>query len=220
MNGSNMSNDSVIMDAGVENLLKKLAVKKEHPNDASLGEIPEVMRSTTPIRDFQKKISSSVEPIQEIQPTGSETSSAPDDVFTPTVSNEKVNRPIAQVGSVDVMVENTLKKLEEKKNSATSDIDYDHDTSGDVIRSKTSIQEFRNRFSSSSGDGKEGWNSLETTPIGKQNKCAMANGKMGTCSESDREVIELDNTGKEVSTHSKVDINRSDRNVLADKPKL
>ena len=263
MNGVSMSNDSVVMEVGVQNLMKKLAIKKEHPNDASVIEPLEVMRSPTSIQDFQRKFSSSEGPenpthSSKLHFLSESASMSESEEITSSNNGDHTNN---QVGTVDVMVQNTLKKLQIKKNSAnSSDTDYDHDTSGDIMRSKLSIQEFKNRFSSSSvhdtsvhdtsvhdtsvhdtsGDrmrskisiqefrnrfsssseqGKEGWNSLETTPRGKQNKYSTINGRQEIYPESGREVILLDNVGREISVHSKTDSNNHAENSLAEEQK-
>ena len=72
------------------------------------------------------------------------------------------------------------------------------------MRSKTSIEKFRKRFSSSSEDGKEGWNSLETTPIGRKHNNSKQNIEKVPNLKSDiKKVIVLDNDGVEVFPHLK-----------------
>ena len=158
---------NVDIDVMVTNTLKKLALKKEKSNDSLEGHSNEVRRSTTSMRDFKKRFSS----LEENQTSSSKSSSIPQSPTPTSVSTESEYRPTQQNGgTVDDMVTKTLLKLERKKSSVTSSVDTDHDKEGNVIRSKTSIAEFKNRFSFSSEHGKEGWNSLETTPIGKQER--------------------------------------------------
>ena len=154
------TNKAMDVDVMVTNTLKKLALQKEKSNDPSSGMDHEVMRSNTSIHDFKKKFSS----IEENQTNSSKSSSI---IQSPTTSMhvESEHHSHQQFGTVDDMVNNTLKKLEKKKSSANSPVDDNHDKEGNVIRPKVSVAEFRNRFSDTSEPGKEGWNSLETTPV-------------------------------------------------------
>ena len=165
------------VDIMVQNTLKKLALKKENSNEASTEKSGEVMRSKTSIQDFKKKFA----PQDKTDSNLSTVSSNPQSPFPVPLSPSEdivISKPIendspssSHTATVDVIVTNTLKKLEKKKSSVTNPIvDSDHDKEGAVIRSKTSVAEFRTRFSSSSYEhGKEGWNSLETTPTRNKN---------------------------------------------------
>ena len=108
-----------------------------------------------------------------------------------------------QLGTtVDDMVNNTLKKLEKKKSLVETLTDDNHDKEGNMLRSKTSVAEFRNRFSDSSERGKEGYNSLETTPIGKAYKYSDQ--------ESIPNIILEEQTGPIISNRNKIsnDLNK------------
>ena len=174
-----MSKNGQIMDVDimVQNTLKKLALKKENSNEVSTEKSGEVMRSKTSIQDFKKKFApqnnnhSNLSTVSSHPQSPSPVPLSPsgNSVFSEPIEND--SPPSSHTATVDVIVTNTLKKLEKKKSSATNPVvDSDHDKEGAVIRSKTSVAEFRTRFSSSSYEhGKEGWNSLETTPIRNKN---------------------------------------------------
>ena len=157
-------------------------------------------------RTFKKKFSS----IEENQTNSSKSSSI---IQSPTTSMPpESDHAHQQFGTVDDMVSNTLKKLEKKKSSETTPIDDNFDKEGNVIRPKISVAEFKNRFSSSSEPGKEGWNSLETTPVGRNNKYSYA--------ESEKEIVLEDINGMETSGLSQKDIIITDKNVIADRKNL
>ena len=176
-NGVSKNGQITDVDIMVQNTLKKLALKKENSNETSTEKSGEVMRSKTSIQDFKKKFApqdnndsnlSSVSSNPQ-SPSPVPLSRSEDSVISEPIQNDS---PISShAATVDVIVTNTLKKLEKKKSSVTNPVvDSDHDKEGAVIRSKTSVAEFRTRFSSSSYEhGKEGWNSLETTPIRNKN---------------------------------------------------
>ena len=176
-NGVSKNGQIMDVDIMVQNTLKKLALKKENSNETFTEKSGEVMRSKTSIHDFKKKFApqdntnsnpSSV-PSHPQSPSPVPLSPSEDIVISKPIDNDS---PFSShTATVDVIVTNTLKKLEKKKSSVTNPVvDSDHDKEGAVIRSKTSVAEFRTRFSSSSYEhGKEGWNSLETTPIRNKN---------------------------------------------------
>ena len=176
-NGLSKNGQIMDVDIMVQNTLKKLALKKENSNEVSTEKSGEVMRSKTSIQDFKKKFA----PQDKNDSNLSTVSSNPQSPFPVPLSPSEdivISKPIendspssSHTATVDVIVTNTLKKLEKKKSSVTNPIvDSDHDKEGAVIRSKTSVAEFRTRFSSSSYEhGKEGWNSLETTPTRNKN---------------------------------------------------
>ena len=207
--GKNDGKSSKVMDVDVmvTNTLKKLALQKEKSNDPSSGIDHEVMRSNTSIQDFKKKFSS----IEESQTNSSKSSSI---IQSPTTSMsvEPEYHSHQQFGTVDDMVNNTLKKLEKKKSSATSPVDDNHDKEGSVMRPKISVAEFRNRFSDSSEPGKEGYNSLETTPVGRKNKYSYP--------ESEKEVILEDINGMESSGRNLKNIYSTEKNVISDRKNL
>ena len=174
-----VSKNGQIMDVDimVQNTLKKLALKKENSNEASTEISGEVMRSKTSIQDFKKKFAPQDNNDSNLS-TVSSNPQSPSPVPLSPSEDSVISKPIqndsphsSHTATVDVIVTNTLKKLEKKKSSVTNPVvDSDHDKEGAVIRSKTSVAEFRTRFSSSSYEnGKEGWNSLETTPIRNKN---------------------------------------------------
>ena len=156
------------VDVMVTNTMKKLALQKEKTTTTSSGQPHEVMRPKASIYDIQRKFSS----IEENQTNSSKSSSIlQSPTTTSSLSMEIEFRSHQQLGTtVDDMVNNTLKKLEKKKSLVETPTDDNHDKEGNILRSKTSVAEFRNRFSDSSEQGKEGYNSLETTPIGKAYK--------------------------------------------------
>ena len=177
-NGVSKNGQIMDVDIMVQNTLKKLALKKENSNETFTEKSGEVMRSKTSIQDFKKKFApqdnndsnlSSVSSNPQ-SPSPVPLSPSEDSVISKPIQNDSPSS--SHTATVDVIVTNTLKKLEKKKSSVTNPVvDSDHDKEGAVIRSKTSVAEFRTRFSSSSYEnGKEGWNSLETTPI--RNKTA------------------------------------------------
>ena len=174
-----VSNNGQIMDVDimVQNTLKKLALKKENSNETLTEKSGEVMRSKTSIQDFKKKFAPQDNNDSNLS-TVSSNPQSPSPVPLSPSEDSVISKPIqndspfsSHTATVDVIVTNTLKKLEKKKSSVTNPVvDSDHDKEGAVIRSKTSVAEFRTRFSSSSYEhGKEGWNSLETTPIRNKN---------------------------------------------------
>ena len=156
------------VDVMVTNTMKKLALQKEKTTTTSSGQPHEIMRPKASIYDIQRKFSS----IEENQTNSSKSSSIlQSPTTTSSLSMEIEFRSHQQLGTtVDDMVNNTLKKLEKKKSLVETPTDDNHDKEGNILRSKTSVAEFRNRFSDSSERGKEGYNSLETTPIGKAYK--------------------------------------------------
>ena len=176
-NGVSKNGQIMDVDIMVQNTLKKLALKKKNSNEALTEKSGEVMRSKTSIQDFKKKFApqdntySNVSTVssQPRSPSPVSLSPSAESVISKSIQNDS---PLSShTATVDVIVTNTLKKLEKKKSSVTNPVvDSDHDKEGAVIRSKTSVAEFRTRFSSSSYEhGKEGWNSLETTPIRNKN---------------------------------------------------
>ena len=177
-NGVSKNGQIMDVDIMVQNTLKKLALKKENSNEVSTEKSGEVMRSKTSIQDFKKKFAPQDGNDSNLSTVSSQPQS-PSPMPSPSPSEDIVfSKPIekdsassSHTATVDVIVTNTLKKLEKKKSSVTNPVvDSDHDKEGAVIRSKTSVAEFRTRFSSSSYEhGKEGWNSLETTPIRNKN---------------------------------------------------
>ena len=176
-NGVSKNGQITDVDIMVQNTLKKLALKKENSNETSTEKSGEVMRSKTSIQDFKKKFApqdnndSNLSTVSSNPQSPSPVPLSPseDSVISKPIQND--SPPSSHTATVDVIVTNTLKKLEKKKSSVTNPVvDSDHDKEGAVIRSKTSVAEFRTRFSSSSYEnGKEGWNSLETTPIRNKN---------------------------------------------------
>ena len=176
-NGLSKNGQIMDVDIMVQNTLKKLALKKENSNEASTEKSGEVMRSKTSIQDFKKKFAPQNNNYSNLSTVSSHPQSpspvplspSEDSVISKPIQND--SPPSSHTATVDVIVTNTLKKLEKKKSSVTNPVvDSDHDKEGAVIRSKTSVAEFRTRFSSSSYEhGKEGWNSLETTPIRNKN---------------------------------------------------
>ena len=176
-NGVSKNGQITDVDIMVQNTLKKLALKKENSNETSTEKSGEVMRSKTSIQDFKKKFApqdnndSNLSTVSSNPQSPSPVPLSPseDSVISKPIQND--SPPSSHTATVDVIVTNTLKKLEKKKSSITHPVvDSDHDKEGAVIRSKTSVAEFRTRFSSSSYEhGKEGWNSLETTPIRNKN---------------------------------------------------
>lgn len=176
-NGLSKNGQIMDVDIMVQNTLKKLALKKENSNEVSTEKSGEIMRSKTSIQDFKKKFAPqdrndsnlSTVSSQPQSPSPMPLSPSEDTVISKPIEND--SPASSHTATVDVIVTNTLKKLEKKKSSVTNPIvDSDHDKEGAVIRSKTSVAEFRTRFSSSSYEhGKEGWNSLETTPIRNKN---------------------------------------------------
>ena len=176
-NGLSKNGQIMDVDIMVQNTLKKLALKKENSNEVSTEKSGEVMRSKTSIQDFKKKFApqdnndSNLSTVSSNPQSPSPVPLSPseDRVISKPIQND--SPPSSHTATVDVIVTNTLKKLEKKKSSVTNPVvDSDHDKEGAVIRSKTSVAEFRTRFSSSSYEhGKEGWNSLETTPIRNKN---------------------------------------------------
>ena len=176
-NGLSKNGQIMDVDIMVQNTLKKLALKKENSNEASTEKSGEVMRSKTSIQDFKKKFApqdgndSNLSTVLSYPQSPSPVPLTPpeDIVISKPIENDSPSS--SHTATVDVIVTNTLKKLEKKKSSVTNPVvDSDHDKEGAVIRSKTSVAEFRTRFSSSSYEhGKEGWNSLETTPIRNKN---------------------------------------------------
>ena len=176
-NGVSKNGQITDVDIMVQNTLKKLALKKENSNETSTEKSGEVMRSKTSIQDFKKKFAPQDNNDSNLS-TVSSNPQSPSPVPLSPSEDSVTSKPIqndsplsSHTATVDVIVTNTLKKLEKKKSSVTSPVvDSDHDKEGAVIRSKTSVAEFRTRFSSSSYEhGKEGWNSLETTPIRNKN---------------------------------------------------
>ena len=176
-NGLSKNGQIMDVDIMVQNTLKKLALKKEKSNEASTEKSGEVMRSKTSIQDFKKKFAPQDNNDSNLS-TVSSNPQSPSPVPLSPSEDIVISKPIendspssSHMATVDVIVTNTLKKLEKKKSSVTNPVvDSDHDKEGAVIRSKTSVAEFRTRFSSSSYEhGKEGWNSLETTPIRNKN---------------------------------------------------
>ena len=176
-NGVSKNGQIMDVDIMVQNTLKKLALKKENSNETLTEKSGEVMRSKTSIQDFKKKFApqdnndSNLSTVSSNPQSPSPVPLSPseDSVISKPIQNDSpISLPTA---TVDVIVTNTLKKLEKKKSSVANPVvDSDHDKEGAVIRSKTSVAEFRTRFSSSSYEnGKEGWNSLETTPIRNKN---------------------------------------------------
>ena len=151
------------VDVMVTNTMKKLALQKEKANATSSRHSQnEVMRPKTSVHDIQRKFSS----IEENQTNSSKSSSILQSPTTSSLSMENEFRSHQHLGTtVDDMVNNTMKKLEKKKSLVGTPTDDNHDKTGSVLRSKTSVAEFKNRFSDSSEHGKEGYNSLETTPI-------------------------------------------------------
>ena len=176
-NGVSKNGQIMDVDIMVQNTLKKLALKKENSNETFTEKSGEVMRSKTSIHDFKKKFApqdgndSNLSTVlsNPQSPSPVPLSPSEDSVISKPIQND--SPPSSHTATVDVIVTNTLKKLEKKKSSVTNPVvDSDHDKEGAVIRSKTSVAEFRTRFSSSSYEhGKEGWNSLETTPIRNKN---------------------------------------------------
>ena len=176
-NGVTKNGQIMDVDIMVQNTLKKLALKKENSNEALTNKSGEVMRSKTSIQDFKKKFAPQDNNDSNLS-TVSSNPQSPSPVPVSPSADSVISKPIqndspcsSHTATVDVIVTNTLKKLEKKKSSVTNPVvDSDHDKEGAVIRSKTSVAEFRTRFSSSSYEhGKEGWNSLETTPIRNKN---------------------------------------------------
>ena len=176
-NGVTKNGQIMDVDIMVQNTLKKLALKKENSNEALTNKSGEVMRSKTSIQDFKKKFAPQDNYDSNLL-TVSSNPQSPSPVPVSPSEDSVTSKPIqndspcsSHTATVDVIVTNTLKKLEKKKSSVTNPVvDSDHDKEGAVIRSKTSVAEFRTRFSSSSYEhGKEGWNSLETTPIRNKN---------------------------------------------------
>ena len=176
-NGVSKNGQIMDVDIMVQNTLKKLALKKENSNEALTNKSGEVMRSKTSIQDFKKKFAPQDNNDSNLS-TVSSNPQSPSPVPVSPSEDSVISKPIqndspcsSHTATVDVIVTNTLKKLEKKKSSVTNPVvDSDHDKEGAVIRSKTSVAEFRTRFSSSSYEhGKEGWNSLETTPIRNKN---------------------------------------------------
>ena len=176
-NGVSKNGQIMDVDIMVQNTLKKLALKKENSNETLIEKSGEVMRSKTSIQDFKKKFAPQDNNDSNLS-TVSSNPQSPSPVPLSPSEDSVISKPIqndspssSHTATVDVIVTNTLKKLEKKKSSVTNPVvDSDHDKEGAVIRSKTSVAEFRTRFSSSSYEhGKEGWNSLETTPIRNKN---------------------------------------------------
>ena len=179
-NGVSKNGQIMDVDIMVQNTLKKLALKKENSNETLTEKSGEVMRSKTSIQDFKKKFAPQDNNDSNLS-TVSSNPQSPSPVPLSPSEDSAISKPIqndsplsSHTATVDVIVTNTLKKLEKKKSSVTNPVvDSDHDKEGAVIRSKTSVAEFRTRFSSSSYEhGKEGWNSLETTPIRNKNAYA------------------------------------------------
>ena len=197
------------VDVMVTNTMKKLALQKEKTTSSAMGEQREVRRSKTSIHDFQRKFSS----IEENQTNSSKSSSL---LQSPTTSSqlsmEAEFRSHQQIGTtVDDMVNNTLKKLEKKKSLVSTPVDDNHDKEGSVLRPKTSVAEFRNRFSDSSEQGKEGYKSLETTPIGRPYKYSDP--------ESASNIIIEEQNGPTISKENKT-IDSFDRNTKASRQNL
>ena len=158
------NNDNTIMDGGVQTLLKKLEIQKQRPpaNQTDIASKDEFLCSNaSTAHEFKKKLSifdNSANVIGEIEDSSSLRSTDADATSLRSYDTG--------VDTVDVIVSNTLRKLAKKKSDSALGCPDTNEYEADVRRSKTSIQEFRQRFSSSSSDkqGKEGWNSLETTP--------------------------------------------------------
>ena len=211
-NGVSKNGQITDVDIMVQNTLKKLALKKENSNETSTEKSGEVMRSKTSIQDFKKKFApqdnndSNLSTVSSNPQSPSPVPLSPseDSVISKPIQND--SPPSSHTATVDVIVTNTLKKLEKKKSSVTNPVvDSDHDKEGAVLRSKTSVAEFRTRFSSSSYEnGKEGWNSLETTPI--RNKNAY------TLSSIEKDVILVDDDDRQSS--------KSISNLAPDRQKL
>ena len=199
------------VDVMVTNTMKKLALQKEKTNvtSSAIGEQREVMRSKTSIHDFQRKFSS----IEENQTNSSKSSSLLQSPSTSSFSMEAEFRSHQQLGTtVDDMVNNTLKKLANKKSSASTPVDDNYDKEGSVLRPKTSVAEFRNRFSDSSEQGKEGYKSLETTPIGRPYKYSDPESATNI-------IIEEQNGSKQISKENKK-VDDFDRNTKASRQNL
>jgi len=188
------------VDVMVTNTMKKLALQKEKTTTTSSGQPHEIMRPKASIYDIQRKFSS----IEENQTNSSKSSSIlQSPTTTSSLSMEIEFRSHQQLGTtVDDMVNNTLKKLEKKKSLVETPTDDNHDKEGNILRSKTSVAEFRNRFSDSSERGKEGYNSLETTPIGKAYKYSDQ--------ESTPDIILEERTGPIISNRNEIvnDLNK------------
>jgi len=133
------------VDIMVTNTVKKLALQKQTPHKSENWGSHEVMRSDSSFFDLKKKFLSPEECQKEITAT---LSTNPESSVTPYNSpKNSLDAPETEFGTVDDIVNGTLRKLEKKKNSSKMETEQNLDKEGNTIRSKTSVAESINRFS-------------------------------------------------------------------------